>query len=208
MVTETHVSGNAWHVSPINIALRSLAFTHLPPQCGFPLSVIVSLWLWAVLYIYTPLRALTTVSGFVHVSVRTWASMEPLRMSIVLFNESDYRQLGKWGRCLIFSFSSPQWIGWLWDIRPKLALWSDSFFSLSLVECQVWIEATAKPLIIFIQKHPSADTYGLFDRALIRLLGGGVSRVLNGLTTILNSVNNESAALGTLKGHGSDILVM
>lgn len=54
--------------------------------------------------------------------------VEPLWMSIVLVNESGCGQLGKWSRCLIFSFSSPLWIGWLWDITPKLALWSDSFF--------------------------------------------------------------------------------
>lgn len=72
----------------------------------------------------------TSLSGLVHVSVRTLASMKTLWMSIVLVNESEYRQLGKWSRCLIFSFSSPEWIGWLWDIRPKLVVWSDSFFSL------------------------------------------------------------------------------
>lgn len=56
--------------------------------------------------------------------------MEALCMNIALVNESGYGQLGKWSRCLIFSFSSPLWIGWLWDIMPKLVLWSDSFFSL------------------------------------------------------------------------------
>lgn len=95
------------------------------------------------------------LTGCVHVSMRTLASMEHRCMSIVLVNESCYGQLGKWSRCLIFSFSSPQWIGWLWDITPKLALWSDSFF-LSLAQCQVWIKIPS-------HIHPHAWIPDLFD---------------------------------------------
>lgn len=71
--------------------------------------------------------------GLPPVSLSSAAQRGPeLRWNLVLVNESDCRQLGKWSRCLILSFSSPQWIGWLWDIRDNLTPWSKGGFYMFL----------------------------------------------------------------------------
>ena len=100
---------------------------------------------------------LTSFTGCVHVSLRTRASMEPLCMSIVLVNESGYGQLGKWNRCLIFSFSSVDWLTLGYYTQISTVKWQ--FFFLSLALCQVWNKASTNPSPSFIPKHLSTHTH-------------------------------------------------
>lgn len=109
-----HMSAeNVWRIGPPNIALRSPLFTPLPSA---PQSAVFQM-------------AECVANAPPSASPSSASQQGPeLRWNLVLVNESDCRQLGKWSRCLILPFSSPQWIGRLWDIRDHLALWSNRGF--------------------------------------------------------------------------------
>lgn len=105
-LTENNTSaGRVRRISPFDImegslTLMSVVVTNLPSLCAFPLrlpfrSCDSTNGGERRSRLYSPAMCFTSLTGCVHVAMRTLASGAPLWMSIVHVNESGYGQLGK-----------------------------------------------------------------------------------------------------------------